>query len=155
MSNRIMIGQLLVQQGVLNAEQVEHVVRVQQATGRPFGDLAERLFDVSPQAVEDAWSLQFINEAGLCDLDEARFDPSCVALLSRRQAWQFHLLPGSRDETHLCAFTSAEDLVRAINFATRHFDEPVYFRLADREQLRQHLMLHYPVPEHMATASGF
>ena len=46
--------------------------------------------------------------------------------------------------------TTADNLVRAVNFATRSLDEPVYFLIAEREQLREFLMKHYPVPEHLA-----
>ena len=56
----IQIGQLLVEQGVLSAEQVEHILTVQRASHRPFGDLAERLFGIEPQAVEDAWVEQYL-----------------------------------------------------------------------------------------------
>ena len=49
----IPIGQLLVQQGVLTHKQVQHILEVQRLSHRPFGDLAERLYGVSPEAVED------------------------------------------------------------------------------------------------------
>ena len=39
----IQIGQLLVEQGVLTEAQVAHILTVQSASHRPFGDLAERL----------------------------------------------------------------------------------------------------------------
>ena len=50
----IRIGQLLVEQGVLSDVQVQHILTVQKQSGRPFGDLAERLFGISPKCVEDA-----------------------------------------------------------------------------------------------------
>ena len=46
--------------------------------------------------------------------------------------------------------TSASDLVRSINFATKTIDEPVYFLIAERQQLRDFLMKHYPVPQFLA-----
>ena len=51
----IQIGQLLLEQGILTQAQVEQIVQVQKTSHRPFGDLAERLFDIDPQAIEDAW----------------------------------------------------------------------------------------------------
>ena len=46
--------------------------------------------------------------------------------------------------------TSAEDLVRSVNFATRTIQEPVHFLIAERSQLREFLMKYYPVPQFLA-----
>ena len=146
----IPIGQLLVEQGVLSAAQVAHILKVQKVSQRPFGDLAERLYGVDPKAVEDAWVEQYIRIAGVVDLDGVEFDTECLRLLNRRQAWQFHVLPLNREDNNLQVATSADDLVRSVNFACRTFDEPVHFVLAERAQLREFLMKHYPVPEFIA-----
>jgi hypothetical protein len=37
-----------------------------------------------------------------------------------------------------------------VNFSTKTFDEPVYFLIAERKQLRDFLMKHYPVPRFLA-----
>jgi len=146
----IPIGQLLVEQGVLTAEQVAHILKVQKASHRPFGDLAERLYGIDPQAVEDAWVEQYIRTAGVVDLEQVTFDADCLRVVNRRQAWQFHLLPAHRSGEHLHVATDAENLIRAVNFSSRRIDEAVYFLVAEREQLREFLMKHYPVPEHIA-----
>ncbi len=146
----IPIGQLLVEQGALTQRQVDHILRVQKESHRPFGDLAERLFGINPKAVEDAWVEQYTRTVGLVDLDEQRIDQDCLRLLNRRQAWQFHTLPMHREDENLNVATSPENLVRAVNFATRKLDEPICFVLAEREQLRDFLMKHYPVPQHIA-----
>ena len=149
----IQIGQLLVEQGVLTQRQVEHILKVQKMSHRPFGDLAERLFGINPQAVEDAWVQQYLRIAGTIDLDEQKVDEECLRVINRRQAWQFHLLPMHRGEDSLNIATSAEGLVRAVNFSAHKLDEPVYFQLAERQQLREFLMKHYPVPEFIAQFS--
>lgn len=149
----IQIGQLLIEQGVLSAKQVEHILHVQKISHRPFGDLAERLFGISPQAVEDAWVQQYMRIAGTIDLDDQKFDEQCLRLLNRRQAWQFHMLPMNRDEEHLNIATDKESLVRAVNFSAKKLDEPIYFQMAERKQLREFLMKHYPVPEFIAQYS--
>jgi hypothetical protein len=146
----IPIGQLLVEQGVLTADQVAHILKVQKASHRPFGDLAERLYGIDPQAVEDAWVEQYIRTAGVVDLEQVTFDADCLRVVNRRQAWQFHLLPAHRAGEHLHVATDAENLIRAVNFSSRRIDEAVYFLVAEREQLRDFLMKHYPVPEHIA-----
>jgi hypothetical protein len=148
--NGIPIGQLLVEQGVLKPEQVAHILKVQKASHRPFGDLAERLYGIAPEAIEDAWVEQYIRTAGVVDLDDVTFDADCLRLINRRQAWQFHLLPAHRDGEHLHVATDAEHLIKSVNFASRRIDEAVFFLVADRNQLRDFLMKHYPVPEHIA-----
>ena len=146
----IQIGQLLVEQGVLTQEQVQQVLELQKVSHRPFGDLAERLFGVHPKAVEDAWVEQYLRTVGVIDLADQRIETECLRMLSRRQAWQFHAMPMNRDHSHLNVATSAEQLVRAVNFSTKTFDEPVYFLIAERQQLRDFLMKHYPVPRFLA-----
>ncbi len=146
----IPIGQLLIEQGVLTEAQVQHVLQVQKMSHRPFGDLAERLYGIHPKAVEDAWVEQYLRTVGIVDLDELEVDSECLRLLSRRQAWQFHMLPMGREEQSLQVATSAQDLVRSVNFSTRRIDEPVSFLIAERTQLREFLMRHYPVPQCIA-----
>jgi len=146
----IQIGELLVEQGVLTEAQVRHILAVQRMSNRPFGDLAERLFGIDPKAVEDAWVEQYIRTAGTVDLQDQEIDTDCLRLLNRRQAWQFHLLPLNREDGAVSMATSATDLVRSVNFATRTIDEPVYFLIAERHQLRDFLMKHYPVPQFLA-----
>lgn len=146
----IQIGQLLVEQGVLTEDQVAHILKVQKTSHRPFGDLAERLYGINPKAVEDAWVEQYVRVAGVVDLDDQHVDSECLRMLNRRQAWQFHVLPLNRDQQDLTMATSPSDLVRAVNFSTRKLDEPVYFVLAERKQLREFLMKHYPVPQYIA-----
>jgi hypothetical protein len=146
----IQIGQLLVEQGVLTQSQVDHILKVQKISHRPFGDLAERLYGINPKAVEDAWVDQYLRIAGVVDLDEVEIETECLRLLNRRQAWQFHLLPLNREDERLQMATSADNLVRSVNFATRKLDEPVHFLIAERAQLRAFLMKHYPVPEYIA-----
>jgi hypothetical protein len=146
----IQIGELLVEQGALTRDQVQHIIKIQRESHRPFGDLAERLYGVDPKAIEDAWVQQYIRLAGVVDLDELAVDVKCLRIINKRQAWQFHVLPTHRDEQNLNIATDCDNLVRAVNFAARRLDEPVYFVIARRQQLREFLMRHYPVPEHMA-----
>lgn len=146
----IQIGELLIEQGVLSETQVDHILKVQRISHRPFGDLAERLYGISPKAIEDAWIEQYVRTTGVVDLTEVEPEAECLRLLNRRQAWQFHILPLRRDENSLQLATDPDNLVRSVNFAMRKLDEPVHFLIAERSQLREFLMKHYPVPEHIA-----
>jgi hypothetical protein len=149
----IPIGQLLVEQGVLTDEQVRHILVVQKESHRPFGDLAERLYGVDPKAVEDAWVEQYLRTVGITDLDSIRIDTDALRVLNRRQAWQFQLLPTNRENGTLDLATTSDNLVRATNFSARRIDEPIFFLIAERDQLRDFLMKHYPVPDFIAEYS--
>ena len=109
-----------------------------------------RLYGIDPQAVEDAWVAQYTRTVGVVNLNDVQFDADCLRLINRRQAWQVHLLPAYREGDQLHIATDAENLVRAVNFSSRRIDEAVYFLVAERQQLRDFLMKHYPVPEHIA-----
>ncbi len=146
----IQIGQLLIEQGALTEAQVQHILNVQKVSHRPFGDLAERLYGINPRAIEDAWVEQYLRTVGVVDLDSLDIETECLRILNRRQAWQFHLLPLNRQDNLLSMATSAENLVRSVNFSSKAIDEPVHFLVAERTQLREFLMKHYPVPEFVA-----
>ena len=146
----IQLGQLLVEQGVLTEAQVQHILKVQKISHRPFGDLAERLFGINAKAVEDAWVEQYVRITGVVDLEDQKIDTECLRVINRRQAWQFHLLPMNREEDDLSMATSPQDLVKAVNFSGKKLDEPVHFLIAERDQLKDFLMKHYPVPEYFA-----
>ncbi|MGH7179710.1 MAG: hypothetical protein ACREJC_20205 [Tepidisphaeraceae bacterium] len=146
----IQIGQLLLEQGVLTQRQVDHILAVQKQSHRPFGDLAERLYGINPKAVEDAWVEQYLRLVGVVDLNEHKVETECLRLLNRRQAWQFHVLPMNRQPDAMNVATSAEDLVRAVNFSVKTIDEPLSFLIAERKQLREFLMKHFPVPQYIA-----
>ncbi|MCC6424889.1 MAG: hypothetical protein IT447_15560 [Phycisphaerales bacterium] len=146
----IRIGELLVEQGLLSASQVNTILALQRRSHRPFGDLAERLYGLSPNAIEDAWVEQYVRLAGVVDLDEQEIEIDCLRRINRRQAWQFHLLPLNQEGSEIQMATNSDNLVRALNFATRSVEDPVYMVIAEREQLQEFLMKHYPVPRHIA-----
>lgn len=142
----VRIGELLVRQGDLTPEQVQAILDQQSRTGRPFGDLAERLFDVSPKAVEQAWIEQYVQFGNEVDLDIQHLDIQVLQLVNRRQAWQFRVLPLYLDQNEVVAVTCREALSRALNFACRNLEMPMHFMIARRPQLEQFLMRHYPFP---------
>jgi hypothetical protein len=146
----IRLGEILISQGTLSAEQVAHILRVQRSVGRPFGDLAERLYGIHPRSIERAWAWQYARLAGEIDPAILTIDPRCVRLINRRQAWQFHCAPFARRDGELQLLTDQQHLPRALSFASATFREPVTFLLACTEALHEHLMQLYPVPEHLA-----
>ena len=111
------IGELLERRGVLNALQRDQILAEQRRSGRPFGDLAERLFGVCPRDIEQAWAEQYAALTEPIDPREACVDPDALAMVTARQAWQFSLLPlrFSGDELVVCS--TQTQLARAMRFA--------------------------------------
>lgn len=144
------LGELLVAQGVLTRTQVAHLLDVQSVTTRPFGDLAERLFGVDPRIVANTWVEQFVQRHAPRDMSGAPCEPRWLALIDRRQAWQFRVVPMRREHGHLLVAADARGLLKAVNFASRAFPLTPCLVLAEERSLQSLLMRHYPVPQHLA-----
>ena len=91
------IGEILVGQGVLTEKEVNQILDEQKREPRPFGDLAERLFDVKSEVVERAWIDQYLTYSTQVNLDDQKVDTRVLKVINRRQAWQFRILPIRRN----------------------------------------------------------
>lgn len=140
------LGQLLVEQGVLDEDQVQNVLLRQQETGEPFGLLCERMFDVSPDAIESAWALQYAKLTRSIDPTTEVFDQHALELLTRRQAWQFRILPIRFDGNELLIATTQQHLRRALRFAVNVIGIPVYFVITEPDMLGEALCRYYELP---------
>ncbi len=148
MSKLIKIGQVLVEQGVLTEQQVLEICQAQKRTKTPFGVLAERMFDVTIHSIEQAWVEQYHRNTGTIDLSQQEHDPEALELISRRQAWQFSMIPVRFEPNGELLLAAAPDrLARAITFAAQTLEPVVYLRVAEPIQLREYLQLYYPMPE--------
>ncbi|MGE3108489.1 MAG: hypothetical protein AB7G11_11345 [Phycisphaerales bacterium] len=147
------IGQLLVRQGVLTDEQCRDILRRQETRGRPFGVIAEEMFGVSGEAVERAWADQYCMMAEWIDAGLAKVDPAALALVDGRRAWEHRMLPISIRGGEMRVCTTRENLIRALEFATRQVPMTCYFVLAETDDLCGALMRHYPM-EVAASVSG-
>lgn len=140
------LGQVLVQSGVLTQEQVDQVLAQQVQSGKPFGLLCERMFSVAPTQIEEAWAAQYAGLTRTVDPTAEAFDPQALALITRRQAWQFRVLPIRFDDGELMMATTTQHLRRALRFATNVITVPVYLVIADPLVLGQSLCKHYSLP---------
>ncbi len=145
-STKVRLGELLVERGLLTADQVAEILIEQERGGRPFGDLAERLFGVSACDIERAWVEQFAQITEHVDPRTECVDPAVHDRVTRRQAWQFGMLPLRMDGCELVVATTSESLLRAVRFAGWSMSEPVYFVLAEVEELEEALGEHYAFP---------
>lgn len=144
----IRIGEILVSQGVLTEQQVFEILQAQKQRHVPFGVLAEQMFDVTLESIENAWIEQYHQFTGTLDLDQCRIDEQVLRLISRRQAWQFEILPiGCEPTGELLVAASRRRLARAVTFATQRIDRIVFIRVAESMQLRRFLQKFYPMPE--------
>jgi hypothetical protein len=142
------IGDIMVEQGVLSAQQVFEILQAQKKTAVPFGVLAERMFEVSVDTIEQAWIEQYCRFTGTLNLDDVQVDARALRLINRRQAWQFEILPLRFEPGgELLMAASRARLARAVTFAANRIKPVAYFRIAESQQLRKFLRQHYPMPE--------
>lgn len=144
----IKLGQILIEQGVLNEQQVFEILEAQRQKRIPFGVLAERMFDVTVGSIENAWVEQYARFTGKLDMGEYEVDRRALQLINRRQAWQFEMMPiGWEESGELLVAASQRRLARAVTFIANHLEPIVFFRIADSSQLRTFLQKYYPMPE--------
>jgi type IV pilus assembly protein PilB len=141
----IRLGDLLVRNGALTEAQRDSVLDYQRLTGRPFGELAERLFGVGQQAVEHAWAEQYGMIAQRVDPRTEATDAEVLSMIDRRQAWQFRLMPLRFEGPELMLCTTQDHLVRALKFAGWRIKSPSFMVLSDALALGEALMRHYPM----------
>lgn len=140
------LGEVLVEAGILTAEQVQRILAIQHDTHEPFGLLSERLFRVDPADVENAWATQYAQLTRQIDPSIQSYEERALDLVTRRQAWQFRVLPIRFDGEELVLATTRRHLPRALRFATKIIGVPVMLVLADPMALGEALCKRYPLP---------
>lgn len=141
----IRLGDLLVQRGVISREQRDAILAEQIQTSRPFGVLAEQIYGVSREDIEDAWAEQYALINPTVDPRHEEINAAVLQIIGRRQAWQFRILPLRFDGPELVVCTTQDHLVKALRFAGYQIKQPVYFVLADALTLGEALMSNYPM----------
>ena len=141
----LLLGEVLIEQGLLSESDVYSILEQQASTGRPFGEIAEKHCNISIEAIEEAWAYQYAYNAPT--IDPVTFIPrsDAKALVSSRQAWQFRCLPMNLEGDTLVLATTSHYLQRALKFATRVLDRPSYFMMTTEARLAAALSNHYPL----------
>jgi len=142
----VRLGQVLIDNHVLTEAQVAQALDRQQQTNEPFGVVCERLFNVAPRDIEDAWAIQYAGLTRRVDPRIEAVDPRALGFVTRRQAWQFRVLPLRFDERELMMATTQQHLRRALRFATNVIGVPVFFVLAAPGPLGEAMCKHCPLP---------
>ncbi len=151
------IGEILVSRGVLTPDQVDQVLTMQRRRREPFGLLAEEMFAISTKVLEEAWAEQYSYITATIDPGAEGVDKAVIGTLSRRQAWQFKILPVRYDGAEVMVCTAKPFLAKALRFAYQHFGPSCYMVLTDEAKLAAALGEHYPMPgvEHVAGLSAY
>ena len=141
----LLLGEVLIEQGLLTEQQVSAILDQQKKSARPFGEIAEKLCNISLEAIEEAWAYQYAYNAPT--IDPVTFLPRSDAkkLVSPRQAWQFKCLPMNLEGETLVLATTPRYLQKALKFATRVLDRPAYFMMTTEARLSAALSEHYPL----------
>lgn len=140
------LGEVLARQGLLAEAQVDHLLTLQAENGRPIGALAEEHFGVSAEAIEDAWVTQYAHRTRTVDPVTETPREDARVLVTRRQAWQFGVMPMALDGDTLVLATTPRHLRRALRFAFGVLDRPAYFQMTTDARLAQALDRWYPMP---------
>lgn len=141
----VRLGEVLVRRGVLSEDQVIEILEKQKRSHRPLGVIAERDYGVDGATIERAWAEQYASITGEFDLDSNTPEPEVLWTVSRRQAWQFLVLPVRFEGPELVLATTRENLPRALRFATRVLSRPCYFVLTPSSRLGEALSRCYPM----------
>lgn len=140
------IGEILMSRGLLSAVQIDEILAVQCNRREPFGLLAEEMFNITCEQLESAWAEQYSCITAKIDPRTERIDREVTQTLSRRQAWQFRVMPIRYDGAEVMVCTDKAHLPRALRFAYQHFGAACYIVLADPTELDEALSEHYPMP---------
>jgi len=139
------MGEILVDRGVLTAGQRDEVLRAQRGTGRPFGELAERMFGVGQAVIESVWATQYAEIAEWVDPSAAEIPEHVLGVLSGRQAVQFGLVPLRYAGRSLVLCTTQEMLARALRFASATFGAECSLALCEPADLDRAIGRHYGI----------
>jgi len=140
------IGERLVHMGVLTAEQLTAALERQEGTGQPLGLICEEMHGIDPRVVESAWADQYAELVADLEPRLRTFDPECQRLVSRRQAWQFAVLPLRYESGALVVATIAPRLTQARRFLSTVVPGGVVLLVTDPTSLSRALGRHYPFP---------
>lgn len=132
-----LIGQILIQQGVMTCEQVDQALAEQVGTEVPLGQVAQDLFGVSEMSVLMALAEQIGMRSPHATLATEQFDPQCLRMISAKDAWDRLVLPIRWDEGELLCATTIETLPAAIDLLQAKLDHPYHFAIAEMRPLEE------------------
>lgn len=132
-----LIGQILVEQGVLTTHQVVRALAAQAKGETPLGRIAEQLFDIKRSVIIDALAEQVVMRAPQASLATEQFDPQCQRMISAQEAWDNLILPIRWEDGELLCATTVETLPGAIELLQQKLECPFHFSIAEMRPLEE------------------
>ena len=142
----VRLGDLLIESGALTPEQVAMILEMQADSTEPFGLIAERECGIDPAVIESTWARQYARRTRTIDPADEPFDADVVEMITRRQCWQFRILPIRFEGPELMAATTDIFLPRALRFAANVIGYPIFFVMSEPVALGRALCAHRPLP---------
>ena len=132
-----LIGQILVEQGVLTKKQVSAALAMQDDSETPLGRIVESLFGIEHQNIIEALAEQVAMRAPEAKLAKQAFDPQCLGMISAKEAWDCLALPIRWEDGELLCATTIETLPAAIELLQARLDCPYQFVIAEMRPLEE------------------
>lgn len=132
-----LIGQILIEQGVLTTNQVARALEAQAEREAPLGRIAEQLFGVERSAIIEALAEQVVMRAPDASLATEQYDEDCLKMLSAKEAWDSLILPIRWEDGELLCATTVETLPGAIELLQQKLDCPFHFAIAEMRPLEE------------------
>lgn len=138
-----LIGNILVEQGVLTKQQVARALAAQHERETPLGRIAEVLFGVQRTHIIDALAEQVAMRAPEASLATETFDPQCLRMIAAKDAWDCLLLPIRWEDGELLCATTVETLPAAIELLQARLAHPFHFVIAEMRPLEEFIACLY------------
>jgi hypothetical protein len=132
-----LIGNILIEQGVLTPSQVDRALAAQTESEAPLGRIAEQLFDIQRITVIEALAEQVVMRAPDASLATETFDPQCLRMIAAKEAWDCLILPIRWENGELLCATTVETLPAAIELLQQKLDCPFQFAIAEMRPLEE------------------
>lgn len=132
-----LIGNILIEQGVLTLKQVAKAMQAQAESEAPLGRIAEQLFNVERAVVIEALAEQVVMRAPDASLATEQFDPQCLRMISAKEAWDNLILPIRWENGELLCATTVETLPGSIELLQQKLDCPFHFAIAEMRPLEE------------------
>lgn len=139
------IGQLLLEQGVLNKTQLTRITQRQKQDRRPIWQHAAELTDLDEAAIWEQCAAGLARRCPHTSLFRESQDASCLGFLQARDAWENLVLPLRFDEGELVCATTQETLADALRLMLRVSPVPCRFVLVAVHPIEQFIaeLYHY------------
>jgi MshEN domain len=141
------LGMVLVNRGILTPDQVDRILAHQRSDPRPFGKLANELFNIPERDIWRAWADQEGHFCPRVDLACEPNDASVLNIITADEAVEHLLLPLRVEATQLVCATTSVDLPEAAILLRDRTQFAPRFVIVEQAQLLQYIHRRYGVPE--------